>query len=109
MSEETIERLKNDLKRIREDQEEFKKKIEELQEQVKKLKKVEEEEEEQDSDEVLTNYIKSEWSTCNRLRGKVEWEGSDYFYNSYTTVPVSWETFSSFVRSDDCYCGECEK
>lgn len=104
------------MKRFRDELDVLTEKIEEISNEVKKIKKEKENNEEEpdsaeehDSDEVLTNYIKSEWSTCNRLRGKVEWEGSDYFYNSYTTVPVSWGTFSRFIRSDECYCGQCEE
>lgn len=70
----------------------------------KKLK-----EEEQDEDEILKQYILDEWENCDGLRGKIDWEGLDYFYNSYTSVPVSWETYSNFARSVDCICDNCEK
>lgn len=52
----------------------------------------------------LADYIVREWETCHRLRAKIDWEGDDYFYDSYTHVPVSREMFKEFCRNTDCYC-----
>lgn len=92
------------------DVEENKEALEQVYEALKKkLKPADLEEEEENSEETLKQYILDNWKNCKRLRTKIEWEGRDYFYDSYTTVPVSWETYSQFARSDDCVCGECEK
>lgn len=69
----------------------------------------EEEKEKENEQETLKRYILREWEDCDELRGKIDWEGLGYFYNSYTSVPVSWETYSAFARSEDCICGRCEK
>lgn len=53
----------------------------------------------------LCDYICKEWETCCRLRQKIDNEGSEYFYNQYTSVPVSWKLFCEFYESEDCYCG----
>lgn len=87
-----------------------KQQLEQVHEALKKKLKVDsEDDEKKDSEETLKHYILDNWENCERLRAKIGWEGRDYFYDSYTTVPVSWETYSQFARSDDCVCGECEK
>lgn len=58
--------------------------------------------------EKLSNYIKKQWRDCQTLRDKIDNEGKDYFYNSYATVPVSWEVYSDFCESCSCYCGRCD-
>lgn len=78
-----------------------------LKKKLKTPNKDEEKEEEENEQETLKRYILDEWQNCDELRGKIDWEGLDYFYNSYTSVPVSWETYTAFVISEDCFCGEC--
>ena len=56
--------------------------------------------------QLLKQYIEQEWEGCRGLRGKIDCEGSGYFYTSYTTVPVSHDVYSEFVdASETCYCG----
>lgn len=46
--------------------------------------------------------------TCQGFKGKVDWEGRDYYYHGYTTVPVPYEVYTEFVDGDDeCWCGHC--
>lgn len=51
----------------------------------------------------------AEYGGCCILCTKVEWEGLGYFYNSYTTVPASFDTYAEFCASHDgvCWCGSC--
>ena len=60
--------------------------------------------------EALKNYILSEWDNCERLRRKIGNEGTHYFYNHYTTVPVKYSTYSLFVNDEmTCWCGTCDE
>ncbi len=100
-----IKHLSNDLKRAREHYTELGKIIEELEAKVKVFKTEEEEADRgEEEEETLKKYIKSEWGTCKQAREKIEYP--EYCHNC---MDISWVTFSRFVRSNDCYCGECEK
>ena len=55
--------------------------------------------------EELAAWINEKYEDCSHLRGKIEWEGLDYFYYHYTTVPVSIDKLQEFYGSDACYCG----
>ena len=61
------------------------------------------------SREKLVKFIRSEYGTCENMREKIQNEGTEYFYNSYTTVPVSYEDYMAFANSEECYCGWCER
>jgi hypothetical protein len=54
---------------------------------------------------LLENYIGGSWETCHRMRLKIDHEGKDYFYDSYTHVPVSRKLYNEFCSNNDCYCG----
>ena len=58
---------------------------------------------------IMKNFIIDEWENCEYLRNKINNEGMNYFYNSYTNVPVPYDVYSDFMYSHDCWCGECEK
>lgn len=70
-------------------------------------------EEEEEEEEVtgerreMRLYIRKEYEYCEKLRNKIDSEGTEYFYYNYTTVPVGWETYHSFVVDGDCWCGKC--
>jgi len=57
---------------------------------------------------VLKWYILKNWKTCERMRSKMEWEGTDYFYSGYACPPISYTTYEYFVDNDDkCFCDHC--
>lgn len=67
----------------------------------------------EDDDNSFENLVElaKEYGGCCELRMKVAIEGAGYFYNRYTKVPASWETFSSYCDHEegDCWCGECSE
>lgn len=56
-------------------------------------------------------YIRDTWGTCKEMRRKIDNEGVYYFYEDYTSVPVSWKLYKEFASSSKaCYCGGgCEE
>lgn len=55
----------------------------------------------------LVEWIKHWGGDCNAVRQKINSEGVGYFYNSYTTVPAEWNTYTDFVDDVECWCGAC--
>lgn len=74
--------------------------------------KSESESESEDEEEILRNWIISEWGDCASVRVKIDNEGKSYFYESYTRVPVSRDTYYDFANmpEDECFCHQsyCE-
>lgn len=61
----------------------------------------------QKEDAVLSEWIVESYGDCLSLRMKIDNEGTGYFYSSYTTVPVNWDTYEQFVEDcESCYCGQ---
>ena len=52
----------------------------------------------------------ADYGGCCQLQAKVENEGLGYFYNSYTTVPASFETYVRYcggAMTGECWCEHC--
>ena len=60
-----------------------------------------------EEEETMKTYICEEWGNCNNLRIKISNEGLGYFYECYTTVPVTWPTYARFAQGSSCWCGKC--
>lgn len=59
--------------------------------------------------ERLRLHVLDWYETCHKFRTKVANEGFDYYYDSYTEVPVRKEVYAKFYYSLACVCGKCEE
>ncbi len=66
-------------------------------------------EESEISEDALAEYAQKTWGDCTRMRDIAKKEGPISFHHKYKALPASWETFSTFVRDSDCWCGACNK
>lgn len=66
-----------------------------------------EETSEDDGDGEMRAYIRKN-GYCDALRNRIDNEGVEaFYYSGHTCVPVSWDTYHSFVIDCDCWCGRC--
>lgn len=62
---------------------------------------------------ILVEWIIDQYTRCSAFKDKVDWEGVEYFYESYTTVPADYflyETMVDSITSGLCVCNhkDCE-
>lgn len=57
--------------------------------------------------EKFAKYVRKKWFSCIILREEINYRGREYFYNTYTTVPIRYSLYKTFCDDKNtCYCDQ---